>query len=136
MLLVPVRQYVLPKFFKGAHRQDLDAAEYEEAPADQDPQARNTNIDGVEILDEMITRSRGEIRHTQSPKITSSTPGSVEDIKSSYNPCLSQRAYSPRAGELRVDQSPRFSGKGVELKQNPSPGPSNLGQSSHGSSSC
>ncbi|XP_061957085.1 probable boron transporter 2 isoform X1 [Populus nigra] len=144
MLLVPVRQYVLPKFFKGAHRQDLDAAEYEEAPAvsynmtfeDQDPQARNTNIDGVEILDEMITRSRGEIRHTQSPKITSSTPGSVEDIKSSYNPCLSQRAYSPRVGELRVDQSPRFSGKGVELKQNPSPGPSNLGQSSHASSSC
>lgn len=33
MLLVPVRQYVLPKFFKGAHLQDLDAAEYEEAPA-------------------------------------------------------------------------------------------------------
>lgn len=90
----------------------------------------------MEILDEMITRSRGEIRLTQSPKITSSTPGSVEDIKSSYNPCLSQRAYSPRVGELRVEQNPRFSGKGVELKQNPSPGPSNLGQSSHGSSSC
>jgi hypothetical protein len=33
MLLVPVRQYCLPKFFKGAHLQDLDAAEYEEAPA-------------------------------------------------------------------------------------------------------
>ena len=33
MLLVPVRQYVLPKFFKVAHLQDLDAAEYEEAPA-------------------------------------------------------------------------------------------------------
>ncbi|CAN1347727.1 Boron transporter 1 [Linum perenne] len=33
MLLVPVRQYLLPKFFKGAHLQDLDAAEYEEAPA-------------------------------------------------------------------------------------------------------
>ena len=32
MLLVPVRQYFLPKFFKGAHLQDLDAAEYEEAP--------------------------------------------------------------------------------------------------------
>lgn len=30
MLLVPVRQYFLPKFFKGAHLQDLDAAEYEE----------------------------------------------------------------------------------------------------------
>ena len=33
MLLVPVRQYILPKFFKGAHLQDLDAAEYEESPA-------------------------------------------------------------------------------------------------------
>lgn len=33
MLLVPVRQYLLPRFFKGAHLQDLDAAEYEEAPA-------------------------------------------------------------------------------------------------------
>lgn len=33
MLLVPVRQYVLPKFFKSVHLQDLDAAEYEEAPA-------------------------------------------------------------------------------------------------------
>lgn len=33
MLLVPVRQYILPKFFKGPHLQDLDAAEYEEAPA-------------------------------------------------------------------------------------------------------
>lgn len=32
MLLVPVRQYLLPKFFKGAHLQDLDAADYEEAP--------------------------------------------------------------------------------------------------------
>ncbi|KAL1358995.1 hypothetical protein HN51_004223 [Arachis hypogaea] len=33
MLLVPVRQYILPKFFKTAHLQDLDAAEYEEVPA-------------------------------------------------------------------------------------------------------
>lgn len=32
MLLVPVRQYLLPRFFKGAHLQELDAAEYEEAP--------------------------------------------------------------------------------------------------------
>lgn len=32
MFLVPVRQYILPKFFKGAHLQDLDAAEYEEVP--------------------------------------------------------------------------------------------------------
>lgn len=33
MLLVPARQYLLPKFFKAVHLQDLDAAEYEEAPA-------------------------------------------------------------------------------------------------------
>lgn len=33
MLLVPARQYILPKFFKAVHLQDLDAAEYEEAPA-------------------------------------------------------------------------------------------------------
>jgi boron transporter len=33
MLLVPVRQYILPRMFKGAHLTDLDAAEYEESPA-------------------------------------------------------------------------------------------------------
>ena len=33
MLLVPVRHYILPKLFKGAHLTDLDAAEYEESPA-------------------------------------------------------------------------------------------------------
>jgi len=33
MLLVPVRQYILPKFFKEMHLQELDAAEYEEVPA-------------------------------------------------------------------------------------------------------
>ncbi|CAM0949522.1 unnamed protein product [Alopecurus aequalis] len=33
MFLVPVRQYILPKLFKGAHLNDLDAAEYEESPA-------------------------------------------------------------------------------------------------------
>ncbi|TXG50268.1 hypothetical protein EZV62_022792 [Acer yangbiense] len=143
MLLIPVRQYVLPKFFKGAHLQDLDAAEYEEAPAiaynmtvdDQDPQGRATGIDGGEILDEIVTRSRGEIRRSQSPKVTSSTPTSHEDIKSSFSPRLSQKAYSPRAGELRVERSPRFTGKGLEVKKTPSPGPSNLGKSTSGSSS-
>ncbi|PON35184.1 Bicarbonate transporter [Parasponia andersonii] len=142
MLLVPVRQYFLPKFFKAAHLQDLDAAEYEEAPSvafnmsyeDQDLQARTTNIDGAEILDEVITRSRGEIRRTQSPKLTSSTPSSVEHTKSGYSPQLSQRVYSPRLNELRGEQSPRL-GKELEVKQTPSPGPSILGKSSPGSSS-
>ncbi|KAJ6760725.1 ANION EXCHANGE PROTEIN [Salix purpurea] len=116
----------------------LDAAAYEEAPAvsynmtfdDQDPQARTPNIDDGEILDEIITRSRGEIRHKQSPKVTSSAPGSVT------SPRLSQRAYSPRVSEPRVDRSPRFTSNVVELKQTPSPGLSNLGKSNPGSSSC
>ncbi|XVF09302.1 hypothetical protein REPUB_Repub07fG0080900 [Reevesia pubescens] len=143
MLLVPVRQYLLPKFFKAAHLQDLDAAEFEEAPAisynmtcdDQELQARTTNIDGAEILDEIITRSRGEIRRTLSPKISSTTPSSLEDIKPSYSPRVFQKAYSPRISQLRGEGSPSLSEKGLELKQIASPGPSTLGQCSRGSSS-
>ncbi|KAK9198039.1 hypothetical protein WN944_013222 [Citrus x changshan-huyou] len=138
MLLVPVRQYLLPKFFKAVHLQDLDAAEYEEAPAisyNMTFEERAIDIDGGEILDEIITRSRGEIRHSQSPKITSSTPTSLEDKRSPHSPSM-QRAYSPRVRELRVERSPSLSGKGLEVKKIPSPGPSNLGQSSNGSSPC
>lgn len=138
MLLVPVRQYLLPKFFKAVHLQDLDAAEYEEAPAisyNLTFEERANDIDGGEILDEMITRSRGEIRRSQSPKITSSTPTSLEDIRSPYSPSM-QRAYSPRVRELRAERSPSLNGKGLEVKTIPSPGPSNLGQGSNGSSSC
>ncbi|KAG8498917.1 hypothetical protein CXB51_005292 [Gossypium anomalum] len=138
MLLVPVRQYLLPKFFKGAHLQDLDAAEYEESPAiaynmtfeDQERQATATNIDGLEILDEIMTRSRGEIRRTQSPKVSSTTPSLVGDIKPSYSRGVLQNAYSPRISQLRGKNE-----KGLELKQTPSPGPSTLGQSSRASSS-
>lgn len=141
MLLVPVRQYVLPKFFKGAHLQDLDAAEYEEAPAinfnisfnDHEPQQRNPHVDSGEILDEIITRSRGEIRHAHSPKVTSSTPGSQEDMKPAYSPRVPQRAHSPRLSELKLGRSPSETGKG-EIKQTPSPRPSPLGQSPYGSS--
>ncbi|CAA2973108.1 probable boron transporter 2 [Olea europaea subsp. europaea] len=104
MILVPVRQYLLPKFFKGAHLQDLDAAEYEEAPAinynlsfeNQSAQARVTNIDSVEILDAIMTRSRGEIRQASSPKVTISTQSPHKEMKSVYSPPLSQREYSPR----------------------------------------
>jgi len=143
MLLVPVRQYVLPKFFKGAHLQDLDAAEYEEAPAitfnvsynDQEPQQRNPHVDSGEILDEIITRSRGEIRRAHSPKVTSSTPGSQEDMKPAYSPRVPQRAHSPRLSELKLGRSPSETGKGGEVKQTPSPRPSPLGQSPYGASS-
>ncbi|XP_073016846.1 probable boron transporter 2 isoform X1 [Primulina eburnea] len=141
MLLVPVRQYVLPKFFKGAHLTDLDAAEYEEAPAitynlsfeDQGTHGRSPTIDSAEVLDEIVTRSRGEIRHAHSPKITSSTLSSHEEMRSVYSPRLSQMA-SPRLAEIRTERSPRSRGKGLEIKQSPSPRPSPLGKSSHDSS--
>ncbi|KAG5522929.1 hypothetical protein RHGRI_034919 [Rhododendron griersonianum] len=142
MLLVPVRQYLLPKFFKGAHLQDLDAAEYEEAPAitynvafnDQEPHPRTPHIDSGEILDDIITRSRGEIRHVHSPKMTSSTPGSQDDLKPAYSPRVPQRAHSPRLSDLKLGRSPSESGKGVDIKQTPSPRLSPLGQSNYGSS--
>ncbi|KAI3504591.1 hypothetical protein L1887_26194 [Cichorium endivia] len=143
MLLVPARQYLLPKLFKAAHLQDLDAAEYEEAPAttyniafggDDDAHSRTSQIDSAEVLDGIITRSRGEIRHSNSPKITSST-STPRQMQPSYSP--RQQTYSPRqqsySPHLRVERSPRSDGKGIEMKQSASPGPSNLGGSSSSS---
>ncbi|KAF5455445.1 hypothetical protein F2P56_025018 [Juglans regia] len=137
MLLVPVRQYFLPKFFKGAHLQDLDAAEYEEAPAlpfnlatEGELGAGASHIDEGEILDEVITRSRGEFRHVSSPKVTSSTPTPENGPKSLQSP---NSTYSPRVGELRGEQSPRSSGRG----HSPGTGEvrlSNLGKSPNTSS--
>ncbi|CAN6830062.1 unnamed protein product, partial [Brassica oleracea] len=98
----------LPRFFKRAHLQDLDSAVYEEAPAlPFNLAAQETEIGSTtsypgdsEILDEVITRSRGEFRHTSSPKVTSSNPPV-------NNRSLSQ-VFSPRVGELRSGQmSPR-----------------------------
>lgn len=143
MLLVPVRQYLLPKFFKGAHLTDLDAAEYEEAPAihynlsfdDQGNQVQPTNIDSGEVLDEIITRSRGEIRHISSPKITSSTQSPREGMKAVYSPRMSHMGHSPHLHEIRLEGSPRSSRSGLEIRQTPSPRPSKLGDMRHGSSS-
>ncbi|MED6181002.1 Boron transporter 1 [Stylosanthes scabra] len=140
MLLVPVRQYILPKFFKGAHLSELDAASFEEAPAvsfnAQDPNAQAAvNISGGEILDEIITRSRGEFRRTQSPKTSSSTPTSFGDIRPASSPHLTRRLPSPRVIELRGESSLGSKGKEVKLKQTPSPQPSNLGKHNSGSSS-
>ncbi|EPS73817.1 hypothetical protein M569_00936 [Genlisea aurea] len=95
MLLVPVRQYVLPKFFKAVHLQDLDAADYEEAP----PIPFNNPMEvEAEFLDAMMTRSRGEIKHVYSPKLTSSstTNTPVEDVSR-----FPEKAYSPRFIQLR-----------------------------------
>ncbi|KAE8671247.1 putative boron transporter 5 [Hibiscus syriacus] len=73
---VPFKTIATSPFFKLAHLYDLDAAEYEEAPALPFNLATETDLghgasyagDG-EILDEVITRSRGEFRHTSSPKV-------------------------------------------------------------------
>ncbi|KAK4751086.1 hypothetical protein SAY87_004568 [Trapa incisa] len=110
MLLVPVRQYILPKFFKGAHLQDLDAAEYEEAPALPFNIAAESELgtgasyaaDG-EIFDEVITRSRGEFRHVSSPRITSSTTTPGHDAATSLQ--SPKPVFSPRISELRGDRA-------------------------------
>ncbi|KAK9265697.1 hypothetical protein L1049_012586 [Liquidambar formosana] len=143
MLLVPVRQYFLPKFFKGVHLQDLDAAEYEEAPAlpfnlatEGEIGARASFAEDGEILDEIITRSRGEVRRLCSPKVTSSTSTPVKDIRSLQSPRLSaEKAYSPRVSELKGEQSPRSSGRGPRSPRTGEERLSNLGKSPHDSTS-
>ncbi|KAL4286977.1 hypothetical protein AHAS_Ahas19G0140100 [Arachis hypogaea] len=120
MLLVPVRQYILPKFFKTAHLQDLDAAEYEEVPATPFDQATEGDLgktasftDDGEILDGLITRSRGEIRCICSPKTRSSTPPTGEMANFQRSSSLPDRVYSPRIRELRGNHSPQGAdGKG------------------------
>ncbi|KAF4370044.1 hypothetical protein G4B88_028321 [Cannabis sativa] len=121
MLLVPVRQYCLPKFFKGIHLQDLDAAEYEEAPALPYNLATGSEIgagasyagDG-EILDEVMTRSRGEFRRTSSSKLTSSTSTPAHNAPRAFeSPSQVAHGYSPRAArEIRGEPSPRAGGRG------------------------
>ncbi|KAI0518596.1 hypothetical protein KFK09_006032 [Dendrobium nobile] len=137
MLLVPARQYLLPRLFKGAHLTDLDAAEYEESPALPFNQAmemeggmRASFSHSGEILDEIITRSRGEVKHMKSPKMNSSTATPTRDLKGSNSPRISEKGFSPRVSELKQEQSPRlgrrasFSPGTAELRL------SNLGQGS------
>lgn len=62
-----------------------------------------------EILDEMITRSRGEVKHMKSPKVSSSTTTTPSrDLKGLNSPRLSEKGYSPRISELRQERSPRL----------------------------
>ncbi|KAI4335046.1 hypothetical protein L6164_013729 [Bauhinia variegata] len=136
MLLVPVRQYILPKFFKGAHLQDLDAAEYEEATAlpfdlatEGDLGRTASFADDGEILDGMITRSRGEIRRICSLKITSSTSTPSKELASLQSPRLQDKVFSPRVSQLRGDHSPGFVGRGPFSPRSGEAKPSNLGKS-------
>jgi hypothetical protein len=125
MLLVPARQYLLPMFFKGAHLHDLDAAEFEEAPplpynlaTETELGSRASGMADAEILDEVITRSRGEFRRSCSPKITSSTSTPANDPRSPHSP----RFSSPRVRELKGVVSPLAGPKNAEPKS------SNLGK--------
>jgi hypothetical protein len=68
-----------------------------------------SQADEGEILDEVITRSRGEFRHVSSPKITSSTATPANDPKSLQSP---RKSYSPRVSELKGEPSPRSTGRG------------------------
>ncbi|XP_021769980.1 probable boron transporter 2 [Chenopodium quinoa] len=133
MLLVPVRQYILPKFFKGVHLQDLDAAEFEESPAlafdlttEHELASGATLAGDGEILDEMVTRSRGEVRHICSPKVTSSTTTPSREVRGIQSPHLSSYSprlhISPRSGR-NVPFSPR-SAETQPSKLGKSPGPS------------
>ena len=81
-----------------------------------------------EILDEVITRSRGEFRHTSSPKISSSTTTPANNPKSLQSPRLSY-TYSPRISELRGQKSPKSSGRGLNSPRTGDQKLSKLGKS-------
>lgn len=82
-----------------------------------------------DIFDEMITRSRGEIKRMCSPKVTSSTATPTKDPRGFQSPHLSEKAYSPRVSELRGEHSPRSSGRGKYSPRTGEARPSNLGKS-------
>lgn len=87
--------------------------------------ARISTAETGEIMDEIITRSRGEIKHICSPKITSSTSTPLNDPKNLQSPRFPQKAYSPRVYELRGQPS---AGRGA-LSPTGDVRPSHLGKS-------
>ena len=68
--------------------------------------------DDGEILDGMVTRSRGEIRRMFSLKLSGSTATSSKELGILQSPRHSDKVYSPRVSELRVELSPRLGGRG------------------------
>lgn len=92
--------------------------------------SRPSHAESGEILDEMITRSRGEVKRINSPKITSSTATPIRDTKFLQSPRIPEKAYSPQINKLRGQQSPLSGGRGGMFS--PRTGetkPSNLGTS-------
>lgn len=85
-----------------------------------------------EILDEVITRSRGEIRHLSSPKITSSTATPAHDSKSTLQ--SPRPSFSPRVSELKGEKSP-CGGRGPHSPRTGEKQLSHLGKSPSNSAS-
>lgn len=72
---------------------------------------RHSFAQSGELLDEIVTRGRGEIKHMNSPKLTSSTGTPATDLKGLHSPRLSDKGCSPRLNELRRMPSPRTGGR-------------------------
>lgn len=79
-----------------------------------------------ETLDEIITRSRGEVKHTSSPKVKTSTGTSASDSRGMRCPPR-HTVHSPWVRELKREQSPSASGRGALGLKAPEGTPSNLG---------
>lgn len=84
----------------------LDTNHAQHCAFQQDIDVALARTQSAEILDDIVTRSRGEIKRLNSPKITSSGGTPVAELKGIRSPCISERAYSPCITELRHDRSP------------------------------
>ena len=82
-----------------------------------------------EILDGMVTRSRGEIRRMCSLKHTSCSETSSKELKSLQSPRVSEKVYSPRVSELKGELSPRQRARGPFSPSAGESKPSNLAKS-------
>lgn len=90
-------------------------------------------VESGEIMDEIVTRSRGEIRRICSPKVTSSPSTPAKDSKSVQSPRYVDRGYSPRVSELRGERSPQLGGRGPFSPRMGEVRPSKLGKGSQDS---
>ncbi|CAI0470055.1 unnamed protein product [Linum tenue] len=98
------------KEFKESTIQTATCTGQIDAPIDETTFDIEKEIDDL-LPVEVITRSRGEFRHTSSPKITSctGTPTAL-DHRGNLSP-RSSVTYSPRASRLKGERSPKSGGR-------------------------
>lgn len=128
--LIPVRQYILPRFFDPDHLWDLDAAEYDEVPAilphyPENEGAVSGRVESIrfslsddEILDVMTTRGRGELKRRGSisdrkPFVMIENKDQIYSREPSYN---QDHNYSISFRDKSARRSVRFS---TELMRKP-----------------